>query len=100
MVQRQRSRWSPEDKIRIVLELLNTNVTTAELCRKYNVTPLTVNNWKDRFLEGGKMALEGKLKDPDAVMQEENRELKTLIGEYAIANDALKKALTEGGKRR
>lgn len=100
MVQRQRSRWSPEDKIRIVLESLNTNVTTAELCRKYNVAPLTVNNWKDKFLEGGKMALAGKLKDPDTVMQEENRELKTLIGEFAIANDALKKALTEGGKRR
>lgn len=100
MVPQQRSRWSPEDKIRIVLESLNTSITTAELCRKYNVTPLTVNKWKDRFLEGGKLALAGKLKDPDRVLQDQNRELKSLIGEYAIANDALKKALTEGGRRR
>jgi transposase len=76
------------------------SITMAELCRKYNVTPLTVNSWKDRFLHGGRLALTGSLKDPDKELQDENRELKRLIGEFAIANDALKKALTEGGKRR
>ena len=46
------------------------------------------------------MALAGTLKDPEKELQDENRHLKSLIGEFAIANDALKKALTEGGKRR
>ena len=95
-----RSRWAPEDKIRIVMESLSTSITTAELCRKYNVTPMTVNAWKDKFFQGGKMALAGTLKDPEKELQDENRQLKSLIGEFAIANDALKKALTEGGKRR
>jgi transposase len=95
-----RSRWAPEDKVRIVMESLNTSITTAELCRKYNVTPMTVNAWKDKFFQGGKMALTGTLKDPEKELQDENRQLKSLIGEFAIANDALKKALTEGGKRR
>jgi transposase len=95
-----RSRWAPEDKIRIVMESLSTSITMAELCRKYNVTPMTVNAWKDKFFQGGKMALTGTLKDPEKELQDENRQLKSLIGEFAIANDALKKALTEGGKRR
>jgi transposase-like protein len=34
-----RSRWSSDEKIRIVLESLNTNISMAELCRRYNVTP-------------------------------------------------------------
>ncbi len=33
------SRWTAEDKIRIVMESLTTSITVAELCRKYNVKP-------------------------------------------------------------
>jgi transposase len=102
-----RSRWSPEEKIEIVMESLNTNVSMAELCRRHNVTPATVNGWKEKFFRGGKMALMGGLKDPkkEALDEkketlDEKKELLRLIGEYAIANDALKKALTDGGKRR
>jgi transposase len=98
--QRGRSRWHPDEKIRIVMESLNTNITMAELCRKHNVTPMTVNAWKEKFFQGGRMALTGALKDPAKELQDENEELKRLIGEFAIANDALKKALTEGGRRR
>jgi transposase len=95
-----RSRWSPEEKIEIVMESLNTNVSMAELCRRHNVTPATVNGWKEKFFHGGKMALMGALKDPKKEVLDEKKELLRLIGEYAIANDALKKALTDGGKRR
>jgi transposase-like protein len=34
-------RWTPEEKIRIVLESLNTNIGVAELCRKYAVNLMT-----------------------------------------------------------
>ena len=95
-----KSRWTPEQKIAAVMESLNTNISMAELCRKYNVTPNTLTYWKEKFAQGGKMALMGTLKDPGRELQEENEKLKKLIGEFAIANDALKKALTEGEKRR
>jgi nucleoside-diphosphate-sugar epimerase len=29
--------WAPEDKVRIVLESLNTNISLNELCRKYDL---------------------------------------------------------------
>ena len=95
-----KSKWAPEEKIAAVMESLNTNISMAELCRKYNVTPNTVHDWKEKFVQGGKMALMGTLRDPGKESHEENERLKRLIGEFAIANDALKKALTEGGKRR
>jgi len=95
-----RRHWTPEEKIRIVLESLNTNIGTAELCRKYAVTPTLFNYWRTRFIEGGKEALSGSRRNGGGeALQAENQRLKQLIGELTIANDAFKKIL-EGEKRR
>lgn len=97
------SRWKPEDKIRIVMESINTSVSISELCRKYGVVPNTFYDWKEKFLEAGKLGLSGGLtKNGSAgrVLENENERLKKLIGELTIANDALKKALEGGGRRR
>ena len=96
-----KSRWTIEQKIAIVMESLNTNISVAELCRKHNVTPNAFYGWKEKFLDAGKLALAGSLKTgPGEELAAENESLKKLIGELTIANSALKKALTEGGKRR
>ena len=55
-------RWTPEDKTRIVMESLTTNITVAELCRKYNLNQNVFYNWKQKFIEGGRMALSGSSK--------------------------------------
>ena len=95
-----RRHWTPEEKIRIVLESLNTNIGTAELCRKYAVTPTLFNYWRTRFIDGGKQALSSSRRNGGGeVLQAENQRLKQLIGELTIANDAFKKIL-EGEKRR
>ncbi len=94
------SKWKPEDKIRIVMESINTSISISELCRKYGVVPNTFYQWKERFLEAGKLGLSGGLKNGDASreFELENERLKKLIGELTIANDALKKAM-EGRRR-
>ena len=95
-----RSRWKPEDKVRIVMESLNTSISVAQLCRKYGVVPNTFYNWKEKFMEAGRLGLSGGLRNgkqaSDAAL--ENERLKKLIGELTIANDSLKKAL-EGSRR-
>jgi transposase-like protein len=97
------SRWTAEQKIAIVLESLNTNISVAELCRKHNVTPNAFYGWKEKFLEAGKIALTRSSSynnnGPNQELTAENEKLKRLIGELTIANDCLKKAM-EGGKRR
>ena len=92
-----KSHWTPEEKIRIVAESLNTNISTTELCRKYNVSPGVFYAWWEKFIDGGKQALtrSGNSKDvgADKELIAENERLKKLIGELTIANDAFKKTL-------
>jgi transposase len=92
-------RWTPEDKTRIVMESLTTNITVAELCRKYNLNPNVFYNWKQKFIEGGRMALSGSSKDNiNKNLETENERLKKIIGEQTIAIDAFKKTLETGRK--
>ncbi len=85
------SRWTPEDKIRIVLESLTTNISIAELCRKYMLDQMYYT-WKEKFINGGKMALSvSKQENINQNLQSENERLKKLIGELTIVNDAFKK---------
>lgn len=94
-----RRAWAPEDKVRIVLESLNTNISVSELCRKYAVSPTVFYQWREKFIKGGKLALAGALKDPQKEKEAENERLKKLIGELTIANDAMKKVLAWEGKK-
>jgi transposase-like protein len=98
MVGKGRS-WAAEEKIRIVLESLNTSISLAELCRKYSLNPNVFYNWKEKFIEGGKLALSGTLKSPAREKDAEIERLKRLIGELTIANDAMKKVLQGEGKK-
>ena len=90
------SRWTADDRIRIVMESLTTNITLAELCRKYNLKPNVFYSWKQKFIEGGKLALTGSSENINKQIQAENERLKKLIGELTIANDAFKKTLETG----
>ena len=97
-------RRSPQDKARIVMEFFTTNVPAAELCRKHNVSPATFQDWKDKFLQGGKQALinrgdaaKNHLAEVEGGRTSEVENLKRIIGEITVANDILKKTL-EGTK--
>lgn len=91
-----RSKFTPEQKIQIVLESIKTNISTAELCRKHNVHPQTFHVWRQKFMEGGRASL-GRPggRDPVKAMKKERDDLRRIIGELTIANDILKKTLEE-----
>jgi transposase len=96
-------RCTADDKIRIVMESMTTNITLAELCRKYNLKPNVFYRWKQRFMEAGRLALSTGLSGENNINKQllaENERLKRLIGELTIANDAFKKTLESGGVRR
>ncbi|MDG6921429.1 MAG: transposase [Nitrososphaerota archaeon] len=85
------SKWKTEDKIRIVMESINTPFSMSELGRKYGVVPNTFYVWKEKFFEAGRLGLSGGLTrngDASRELESENERLKTLIGELTIANDA------------
>lgn len=95
--------WTAEEKVRIVLESLTTNISVAELCRKYAINPNVFYRWKQRFIDGGKAALSSSNKfgnNREATTKDaEIERLKKLIGELTIANDSMKKVLEGEGKK-
>ena len=77
-----RKHWAAEEKIRMVLESLNTSIGVAELCRKYAVNPVVFYAWKEKFIEGGKQALtRSRRNGGEGEFQAENGRLKQLIME-------------------
>ena len=91
-----KSKFTPDQKVQIVLESIKTNISTAELCRKHNVHPQTFHTWRQRFMEAGKTSLAhaGK-KNPTTILKKERDNFKMIIGELTIANAVLKKTLEE-----
>ena len=90
-------RRMPQEKARIVLEFLNTSTSAVQLCRKHNISPAAFQDWKDKFMAGGKQALAGR-GDVAKIHTKEVENLKRIIGEITVANDILKKTL-EGAKQ-
>lgn len=99
---KERKRYSPEQKVIILRELLENNTPISQLAEKYQVHPNDIYNWKKKLFEGAKdlfgsragntkqvseeqkkiSKLEGKLKDRDeaiVMLLKENIEIKKSI---------------------
>ena len=91
-----RRKYTPEEKIRIVLEGFRREVTVNDLCRRESIKPHSYYAWTKEFMEAGKERLcrDGAR---DATRQEicelrrENGELKQLVAELSLDVYRLKK---------
>ena len=91
-----RRKYTPEEKVRIVLEGFRREVTVNELCRRESIKPGAYYAWTKDFLEAGKERL---TRDTvrDATRQEiddlkrENGELKHLVADLSLDVYRLKK---------
>ena len=91
-----RRRYTPEEKIRIVLEGFRREVTVNDLCRREGIKPHSYYAWAKEFMEAGKERL---TRDSvrDATRQEihalkrENGGLKHLVAELSLDGYRLKK---------
>jgi transposase len=91
-----RRKYTPEEKIRIVLEGFRREVVVNELCRREGIKPGAYYAWTKDFIEAGKDRL---TRDSvrDATRQEieelkrENAELKQMVAELMLDVHRLKK---------
>jgi len=91
-----RRKYTPQEKVRIVLEGFRREVTVNELCRREGIKPGAYYAWTKDFLEAGKERLK---RDTirDATRQEidelkrENGELKHLVADLSLDVYRLKK---------
>jgi transposase len=87
---RGRRSFSPEFKAQRVLEWLTGAASQAEICRKHQISPQTLANWKTSVLERIHTLFEGD-GEPDQA-QRRITELEQLVGRQAYELEILKKA--------
>ena len=100
---RSRRKFSPEEKIRIVLEGLRGEQSVSELCRREGIASNLYYRWSKDFLEAGKKQLAGDTvreatSDEVRDLQSENRDLKEVVAEITLKNRVLRKSLTGHGE--
>ena len=90
-----RRKYTPEEKIRIVLEGFRREVTVSDLCRREGIKPHSYYAWTKEFMEAGRERLTRDMVR-DATQQEvqalrrENVELKQLVAELSLEGHRLK----------
>jgi len=91
-----RRKYTPEEKVRIVLEGFRREATVNELCRREGIKPGAYYAWTKDFMEAGKERLKRDTVR-DATRREidelkrENAELKQLVAELSLEVYRLKK---------
>ena len=95
---RTRKKFSAEEKIRIVLDVLKGEDSIAEICRREGINPNLYYRWSKDFLEAGKKRLQGDtVREANSSevtdIRNESDQLKQLVAELSLKNRVLKKSL-------
>ena len=96
--QATRRRYSPDEKIRIVMEGIRGDEPVSALCRREGISANLYYKWLKDFMEAGKSRLKGD-ETRDATrgevqeLRRENERLKQLVAEVSLDNMVLKKSL-------
>lgn len=90
-----KKRYSPEEKIELVVAALRNEGSKADLCRQRGISPLSLDEWIKRFIDGGKAGLSerGKSEEKSEVerLAKENERLKHELSERELDIRILKK---------
>ena len=91
-----RRKYTPEEKIRIVLEGFRREVTVSDLCRREGIKPGAYYAWTKDFMEARKERLtRDTVRDATRremeQLQRESHDLKLLVADLALQVERLKK---------
>ena len=97
-----RKQYSAEEKIRIVLDGLRGEDSSAELCRREGINQNLYYRWSKEFLEAGKKRLAGDTareatSEEVKGLRREVVQLKEVVAELTLENWLLKKSMTGDG---
>lgn len=90
-----KKQYNVEEKIEIVIAALRNEGSKAELCRQRGISPLSLDEWIKRFIEGGKAGLGNRRSKTDnndlERLEKENAQLKHELSERELDIRILKK---------
>ncbi len=91
---RTRKKYSPEFKLKAVVEILKGEKTASQLAGELEVNPMVLSDWKKHFLEVGAQIFEKPSKASRANLEvKEKAELFEQIGRLKMEVEWLKKKL-------
>jgi transposase len=93
--QRKYRKFTASQKLEIVLAGLRGDRTVKDVCREHEIAETLYYGWRDKLLEGGRLALAGKdERQGEKEMAKRIRELERTLGrktyELEIAGEALR----------
>jgi transposase len=93
-MRKQRTTYTPEEKARIILEVLREDSTLNEVSNKYSVSPQLISRWKTEFLENMPAVFDKKATEVENMKKEHAAEKEALInqiGQLTVDVNWLKK---------
>ena len=88
-----RRKFTPEFKAKVALEAVKELQTIEALCKKYELHPTQLNNWKKEFITNASSVFTQDKQDEKVDNEALIQTLYAQIGELKVANDWLKKKL-------
>lgn len=93
-----RRRFTPEEKVRILIEGIRGELPVSVLCRREGIGTNVYYKWLKDFMEAGKGRLKGdSLREANRAevetLKQENQRLKELVAQLSVENLVLKKSL-------
>ncbi|EDM28817.1 ISCc3, transposase OrfA [Lentisphaera araneosa HTCC2155] len=81
----KRRQWTPEEKLKIVMEGLRADCTVTELCNRHQISQVQYYKWRDKLLsEGSKIFAHGGVNKAEQRLKNEVNKLKNTIGDLTV----------------
>ncbi len=90
MAKRKRRNFTPEFKVKVVLEVFSGESSQAELCWRHNLSAGQLSKWKHQLLENAATLFESTDKHSDASIKQ-IAQLKQPVGKLTLALEIPKK---------
>ncbi len=97
---KKRRTFTPEQKTKIVLELLSEEYSLTEIAAKYEIQPAQITRWKSEFLKNASRAFSKEKDESEDLKKEYEAEVDELhrqLGQLTVENNWLKKKSKEAG---
>ena len=96
---KRRRKWTPQQKLQIVLEALQSDNKLASVCRREGLAPNVVYNWRKQLMGSAEAIFARKStkgEDPRiGKLATDNQRMKDVIAEITAENLVLKKTLSD-----